>query len=197
MRVYLPATLSSVRDWHLAGETAPGLTAFAVTPALRASYGDGSPAQDEEELEWAAQTLAARGSLRLFGERGPAPRREQPTSPDHEVRRVVIAADVAEREATVLDGTLEGTGEPGSIEPGSVEPGSVEPGSVRLGATVPVAGWAAVLVDEVPTDPVIRAAAGLIGRADAGDPDAARVIGEADDVDLLWFAVTEVGRLGG
>jgi hypothetical protein len=52
--------------------------AYAVTPALREWYTEG----DEEELEYAATTAAARASLRrLAGSDGPA-------------RRVVLAVDV-------------------------------------------------------------------------------------------------------
>lgn len=52
--------------------------AYAVTPALREWYTDG----DEEELEYAATTAAARASLRRLGD---------PAGPG---RRVVLAADV-------------------------------------------------------------------------------------------------------
>lgn len=80
MRVYLPATASSLRRLLERGELGPvPLTAFAVTPALREWYVDDAV----EELEYAALLEAARGSLRLLDEDPTAPR-----------RRVVLAADV-------------------------------------------------------------------------------------------------------
>jgi hypothetical protein len=80
MRVYLPATLTTVRAALAAGELGPApLTAFAVTPTLREWYAEG----DTEELEYAALTDAARASLRLLDADRAAAR-----------RRVVVAADV-------------------------------------------------------------------------------------------------------
>ncbi|WP_163508882.1 DUF6912 family protein [Fodinicola acaciae] len=81
MRIYLPATLPSLREFSESGTTtAP--TAFAVTPALREWYVD----DDVEELEYAAFTEAARASLRLIDHDPTAPR-----------RRVVISVDVDEK----------------------------------------------------------------------------------------------------
>lgn len=80
MRVYLPATMAAVTSALAAGEVGPApLPAVAVTPSLRAAY----PGSDDEELEYAAFTEAARRSLRLLG-----PGTARP-------RRVVLAADVA------------------------------------------------------------------------------------------------------
>jgi len=86
MRVYLPATTTTLRDLIDTGELGPApLTAFAVTPELRAWYRD----SDLEELEYAALLEAARGSLRLLdGDPGAAP------------RRAVVAADVPDDELT-------------------------------------------------------------------------------------------------
>ena len=80
MRVYLPSTLTLLRELLDTGEVggAP-LPAYAVTPALREWYAEG----DEEELEYAAMTLAARASVRLLD-----------ADPDAVRRRVVVAADV-------------------------------------------------------------------------------------------------------
>jgi Family of unknown function (DUF6912) len=84
MRIYLPATLPALQELQKAGEHGPPpLTAFAVTPALREWYTD----DDEEELEYAAFTDAARASLRLLDADVTAPR-----------RRVVLSADVPEGE---------------------------------------------------------------------------------------------------
>jgi hypothetical protein len=82
VRIYLPATLSLLRDVHAAGEYGPApVTAFAVTPSLREWYASA----DLEELEYAAFTDAARASLRLLDLDPIAPR-----------RRVVLAADVSD-----------------------------------------------------------------------------------------------------
>lgn len=170
MRVYLPATLATVRQWHHSGGTPLGRTAYAVTAAIREWYAEG----DDEELEWAAQTMAARGSLRLLAAE----------VLERDVRRVVIAADVAEQDLVVLDES----GNPGHAA-------QAERGSVRLGAAIPVRSWAAVLIDEPRNSSVIAAAAGAIALAEGGDEDAAFTVSEADDVELLWFAVEELGSL--
>ena len=80
MRVYLPSTLTALRallDTGALGD--PPLPAYAVTPALREWYAEG----DEEELEYAALSLAARASVRLLDADPDAPR-----------RRVVVVAEV-------------------------------------------------------------------------------------------------------
>lgn len=82
MRVYVPATLPSVRALLATGSLGPPLRAFAVTPALREWYASG----DLEELEYAALSEAARASLRLLA----AGATDAATAP----RRVVLAADV-------------------------------------------------------------------------------------------------------
>jgi hypothetical protein len=79
MRVYLPATVETLRALLETGEVGPApLRAYAVTPALREWYVD----SDLESLEYAALLEAARASLRLLDLDRKAPR-----------RRVVIAAD--------------------------------------------------------------------------------------------------------
>lgn len=78
MRVYLPSTLPALRAAFVDGGLGPGL-GFAVTPSLREWYAAG----DEEELEYAALSEAARASLRLLDLDPAAPR-----------RRVVVAAEV-------------------------------------------------------------------------------------------------------
>src|SRR5690349_13099863 len=81
MRVYLPATLTS-----LAAALAPGASrelgpgnGFAVTPGMREWYASG----DTEELEYVALTLAAAASVELIS-----------ADPRAACRRVVVAADV-------------------------------------------------------------------------------------------------------
>ena len=82
MRVYLPTTMTGLRlllDTDRVGE--PPLPGYAVTPALREWYAEG----DDEELEYAALTLAARASIRLLDADMDAVR-----------RRVVVVAEVAD-----------------------------------------------------------------------------------------------------
>jgi hypothetical protein len=82
MRVYVPSTLSALREVVAAGGIGPApVLAFALTPALREWYTDG----DTEELEYAAMSDAARASLRMLE-----------AAPDAPPRRVVIAADVSD-----------------------------------------------------------------------------------------------------
>ena len=87
MRVYLPATLPLLTRWLAAGQTVPGVAA-AVTPGLREWYREG----DADELEYAAQRVAARLSLELLADDPEAPR-----------RRVVVAVDVADADVAALD----------------------------------------------------------------------------------------------
>lgn len=95
MRVYIPATTVELRHLADAGELAASadkpITAFAVTPELRDWYVNDSQ-DDAEELEYAALTEAARGSLRLID-----------ADPTAAPRRVVIAADVADAGVEVRD----------------------------------------------------------------------------------------------
>jgi hypothetical protein len=80
MRVYLPATLSTLARLLRTGEIGPEpVRGFAVTPALREWYASG----DLEELEYVAMTHAGRASLRMLAADPDAPR-----------RRVVLAADI-------------------------------------------------------------------------------------------------------
>ena len=87
MRVFVPATVPVLARWHAAG-TIDAAAGFAVTPALREWYATG----DDEELEYAALSDAARASLRLLAADADAP-----------ARRVVVAADV---DTAVPDATL-------------------------------------------------------------------------------------------
>lgn len=89
MRIYVPATSAMLRALLDHGSLGtPPLTAFAVTPGLREWYVDDDP----EELEYAALTEAARGSLRLLDSDESVPR-----------RRVVVAADVSDGDVTLHD----------------------------------------------------------------------------------------------
>jgi hypothetical protein len=87
VRVFLPATLPLLTRWLAAGQASPGVAA-AVTPGLREWYREG----DADELEYAAQLVAARLALELLADDPGAPR-----------RRVVVAADIADADVAVLD----------------------------------------------------------------------------------------------
>jgi len=140
-----------------------GGTAFALTPRLRESYTSG----DEEELEYAALTEAARASLRLLAvELGVG----EDTTP---ARRVVIAAD--------LDDV--------TLRP------DLDDGAVRLPGTVPFESIAAVHVDTDEAEYAVRQAAGAVDAADMGDLDAEFLVGEAEDHELAWYDPSEVAFL--
>jgi hypothetical protein len=89
MRVYLPATLPTLRI-AISADSGRQLAAgpgFAVTPELREWYASG----DTEELEYIALSLAAAASLELLV-----------ADPAASRRRVVVAAEVAESAVTIL-----------------------------------------------------------------------------------------------
>jgi hypothetical protein len=87
VRVYLPATVGTLGGVRSSGEVGPvPVTAFAVTPTLREWYAEG----DEDELEYAAFSDAARASLRLLDVDLLSPR-----------RRVVLSVDVPDSAVTV------------------------------------------------------------------------------------------------
>jgi hypothetical protein len=82
VRVYVPATLPVLQRLLDTGSLdGPPLSAFAVTAALREWYAEG----DQEELEYAALTLAARASLRLLD-----------VDPEAPPRRAVVVAEVTD-----------------------------------------------------------------------------------------------------
>ena len=81
MRVFLPSTLPALAQALQTAQLSEGpVPGFAVTPALREAYASG----DEDELEYAALTEAARASLRLLA-----------ADPGAPPRRVVLAAELA------------------------------------------------------------------------------------------------------
>ncbi|MER8232081.1 DUF6912 family protein [Streptomyces sp. NPDC101490] len=168
MRVYVPLTLPGLAQAHEAGELGPGpLTAYAVTPALREWY----VSDDIEELEYAALNRAAAASLRLLAGAPGAPR-----------RRIVVAVDVADRDAATDPG-------PG-LDAASV-------GEVRIAGPVPLAKAAAVHADADDAEADVTAAAAALGAADQGDDDARFVVDGAEDHELLWFGVQEIPALLG
>lgn len=172
MRVYLPATLPMLREAVHSGEFRPvrGI-GFAVTGSLEAEYAGA----DTEDLEYVAMHDAALASLRLIASEGAEP------------VRVVLAVDApADRGAgrAAADGALD------------VEVrGDLDRAAVTLTGPVPWRTVASVHLDGGDVSPVIRAAADAVVAADLGDMDAAVLVGEAEDIDLGWYAPSEIGYL--
>jgi hypothetical protein len=162
MRVFLPSTLPALAQALQAGQVGPGpVPAFAVTPALREAYASG----DEEELEYAAMTEAARVSLRMLA-----------TDPASPPRRVVLVAEIPDEQVRwdARDG---------------------EPARVVVGEAVPLARLASAHVDDAEADADVRAAAGALPAADAGDEDAKFAVDGAEGHELGWYATQELSYL--
>lgn len=90
-------------------------------------------------------------------------------------RRVVVAADIADASVALAP--------------------DVHPAAVTLTAAVRLAEVASVHVDPPEITDQIRAAAGLINAADAGDLDAGFVVDGVEDHDLHWYATQEIATL--
>jgi hypothetical protein len=163
MRVYLPSTLAGLRallDQGSLGE--PPLPAYAVTGALREWYAEG----DEEELEYAALMLAARGSVRLLD-------RALLLQPGLAPRRVVVVAEVA------------------AVEPAP----DVDRAAVRVLEPVPLRLVQAVHVDGAEAEADVRSAAEALVEADLGSENALFVVDQAEGHELQWYATQEIGPL--
>jgi hypothetical protein len=162
MRVFLPSTLPALTQALAAGQVGPGpLYGFAVTPALREAYASG----DQEELEYAALTEAARASLRLLAaDSAAAPRRV--------VLAVEIPVDQVKSDAT-----------------------DREPGRVLIAEAVPVKRLASAHVDDLEAAADVREAAGALPAADAGDEDAKFAVDGAEGHELGWYASQELPYL--
>jgi hypothetical protein len=164
MRIYLPATWPMLRSLVKTGVFDPiGGTAFALTPALREAYTSG----DDEELEYAAMSHAARASLRLLAVEFGLGEDSTPA------RRVVVAAD--------LDDV--------TLRP------DLDDGAVRIAGAVPFEVIAAVHVDTEEAEYAVRQAAEAVDAADLGDLDAEFLVGEAEDHELAWYDPSEVAFL--
>lgn len=163
MRVYLPSTLPGLRALLDAGELGgPPLPAYAVTPALREWYAEG----DDEELEYAALTLAARASVRLLD-------RALLLDPSTPPRRVVVVAEVPDAEPAP----------------------EVDRAAVRVLSPVPLRLVQSVHVDDPAASDDVRAAAEQLVEADLGSDDAAFVVEQAEGHELQWYATQEIGPL--
>jgi len=164
MRVYLPATMPLLTRLSADGELALP-EGFAVTGPLRAWYAEG----DEEELEYAALTAAARASLRHLA-----------AEPDAARRRVVIASDIPDGRVSVPAAAA-----------------SAEPGVIKVTGAVRLVDVAALHVDEAGAQESVLAAARALSAAAEGDADAQFTVDAVEDYDLLWYAAQELGDLLG
>jgi hypothetical protein len=168
MRVYVPLTLPGLAEAYKTGELGEGaFVAYAVTPALREWY----LSDDIEELEYAALNRAALASLRLVA-----------VDPGAARRRVVVAVDVADRDAAADPDR--------GLDP-------VALGEVRVVGPVPLSKAAAVHVDSAEAEDEVGEAADALGAADQGDDDAQFIVDGADDHELLWYATQEIPNLVG
>lgn len=68
-------------------------------------------------------------------------------------------------------------------------------GAVDVLTDVRLSAVAAAHVDEAEGATVIARAASLVAAADAGDEDAELAVGDAEDLDLLWYATQELPDL--
>lgn len=166
MRIYIPALVTDLRRFVDEGTVVVrGGTAFALTPALREHYISG----DDEELEDIAFRQAARSSLRLLsgaaGDTLPAGVASR--------KRVVVSADVDDDAVTCRP--------------------DLDTAVVRLAEdTIAARCVAAVHVDLDMAGDVVAAAVAASAAADMGDEDAELVVGDAEDIELAWYAPEEV-----
>lgn len=165
MRVYLPSTLTELASALEARELGPApLAGYAVTPALREWYAGG----DQEELEYAALTAAARASLRLLA-----------GDPKAASRRVVLAVEMPDDAVRWARG--------GDLDE--------SPALVAVDGTVPWKKIASGHVDDLDAAGDVRAAAEALAAADAGDDDAQFTVDGAEGHELMWYATQELAHL--
>ncbi|MEI4272086.1 hypothetical protein TEK04_10165 [Klenkia sp. LSe6-5] len=160
MRVYLPATTTVLRRLLDDGRLPGPLTVFAVTPEVRAFYEQG----DEEELEYAALSAAARASLRMLD-----------LDPVAARRRVVLAADLPDDAVTPLADV------------------DTDRGAARAGVDVALPDVASAHVDVAEAEADVAAAVRVVLEADLGSEDAQFVVDQAEGHELAWYATQEIG----
>jgi hypothetical protein len=160
MRIYLPLTMTGLAEAVRTGAITAS-TGYAVTPALREWYAGG----DDEELEYAALSQAARASLGLLAAAG-----------DQVPRRVVAACEVS------------------SVPPpgAAAELGDA---TVSPAGPVPWSAVAAVHVDAPEAEGVVAEAVTVWAAAQNGDDDASFAVDACDGEELLWYATQEVPDL--
>lgn len=169
MRIYIPAMLTDLHRF-VDDETVlvRGGTAFALTPTLREQY----VSDDDEQLEHIAFLDAARASLRILTGAAGDP---LPTGAASR-KRVVISADVDDKSVTCRP--------------------DLDCAVVRLAEeTIPASCVAAVHVDLDVAGDAVTVALNVIDAADLGDEDAELTVGDAEDVELAWYAPEEVAFL--
>jgi hypothetical protein len=164
VRVYLPATTTSLRTLVDEGQLPGPHTGFAVTDQLRRFYALSDAGADVEELEYAALLAAARGSLRLID-----------VDPSAARRRVVLVADVPDAAARPVDDEEE------------------ERGAVRVDADVRLRDVASAHIDGAEAEPDVSAAVAVVLEADLGSEDAQFVVDQAEGHELAWYATQEIG----
>jgi hypothetical protein len=168
VRVYLPATTTTLRTLVDDGRVPGPHTAFAVTPELRRFYAVSEAEADTEELEYAALLAAARGSLRLLD-----------VDPMAARRRVVLAADVP-------DSTVQARDEPATDA-------DAERGTVRVEGDIALRQVASAHIDGAEAENDVRAAVNVVLEADLGSDDAQFVVDQAEGHELAWYATQEIG----
>jgi hypothetical protein len=164
VRVYLPATTTTLRTLVDDGALPGPHTGFAVTDQLRSFYALTDADADLEELEYAALLAAARGSLRLID-----------VDPTAARRRVVLVADVPDGAVRAVDDDEE------------------ERGAVRVEADVQVRDVASAHIDGAEAEADVTAAVGVVLEADLGSEDAQFVVDQAEGHELAWYATQEIG----
>ena len=166
MRVYLPATTSTLRTLVDEGALPGQHTGFAVTEHLRRFYAVSDGEADTEELEYAALLMAARASLRLLD-----------VDPFAARRRVVLAADVPDDAVRPVDDDEDTRG------------------AVRIDADVRMRDIASAHIDGAEAEEDVRAAVAVVLEADLGSDDAQFVVDQAEGHELAWYATQEIGPL--
>jgi hypothetical protein len=164
VRVYLPATTTSLRTLVDEGVLPGRHTAFAVTPQLREFYELSDAEADEEELEYAALLAAARASLRLIDNDPTAAR-----------RRVVLAVDVPDA----------------AVQP--IDDPDTDRGAARVDADIEMRAVASAPIDGAAAEDDVRAAVNVVIEADLGSEDAQFVVDQAEGHELAWYASQEMG----
>jgi hypothetical protein len=168
VRVYLPATTTVLRTLVDEGGLPGPLTAFAVTPQLRAFYAVSDAEADDEELEYAALLTAARASLRMLD-----------VDPTAVRRRVVLAAEVPDAAVELRD------------DPDRYP--DAERGTVRVDTGITLRDVASAHIDGADAEDDVRAAVGVVLEADLGSDDAQFVVDQAEGHELAWYATQEIG----
>jgi hypothetical protein len=166
VRVYLPATTSTLRTLVDEGVLPGPHTGFAVTEHLRGFYAVSDGEADTEELEYAALLMAARASLRLLD-----------VDPFAARRRVVLAADVPDAAVRPIDDDEDSRG------------------AVRIESDVRVRDVASAHLDGAEAEEDVRAAVAVVLEADLGSDDAQFVVDQAEGHELAWYATQEIGPL--